>query len=306
VAIPAMLARGYDKRLAIGSVASAGTLGLLIPPSIAMIVYASLTSVSVGRLFMGGVFPGLLIAGMLCLYVLLRCWKDPRYRVREHFTGKQKKRALVRSLPALSIPVFLLGSIYGGIATPTEAASVLVFWALLFGVLYGEIDGSNIWEALRSSRAVCASLLMIFVSAHMLTLLAARVELPENIISLATKSGLPPWSIIVLINVIILFLGMIFESGALMMILTPMIVPLIETLGYDPLWFGVLFVINIEIAQISPPVGIVLYALQAALGEKIGTIMRAVIPFAVILALGLLIVGIFPSLVTWLPSKMIP
>ena len=147
---------------------------------------------------------------------------------------------------------------------------------------------------------------MIFVSAHMLTLLAAWVELPENIISIAMKSGLPSWAIIVLINLIILFLGMIFESGALMMVLTPMIIPLIVSLGYDPLWFGVLFVINIEIAQISPPVGIVLYALQAALGERISIIMQAVIPFAVILILGLLIVGLFPALVTWLPSKMIP
>ena len=304
IAIPAMISRGYDKGLAIGSVASAGTLGLLIPPSIAMIVYASLTTVSVGKLFIGGVFPGLLIAGLLSIYVLLKCWGDQRYRITKTFSRQEKIRALKRALPALFIPIFLLSSIYTGTATPTEAAGVLVVWSLVLGVLYGEINRSNFWESLRNARAVCSALLMIFVAAHILTLLSARIELPQTIISLSIRSGAPPWAIIVLINLMIMILGMIFESGALMMILTPMLFPLIVSLGYDPLWFGVLFVINIEIAQISPPVGIVIYALHAVLDEKIGTIMRAVIPFILLLALGLLIVGLFPSLVTWLPSKM--
>lgn len=305
VAIPAMVERGYDKKLAIGSVASAGTLGLLIPPSIAMIVYGALTDVSVGKLFIGGIFPGILIAALLCLYVIFKCRNDPRYRSYTSPSWQEKSQALLRAIPVLVIPIFLLGTIYTGTATPTEAASLLVIWALVLGLIFKRLSLANFWESLRDSLIASSALLMIFVGAKILNHLAAQIQLPQAIVNLTTGLGLPGWGIIALINFIIILLGMIFESGALMMILTPILYPLVVSLGYDPLWFGILFVINIEIAQISPPVGIVLYALQSVLQEKMELVMKAAIPFALLLILGLVIVGLCPPIATWLPSKMI-
>lgn len=304
IAIPAMIARGYDKKLAIGCVASAGTLGILIPPSIAFLVFAALTGVSAGKLFMGGVLPGVLITGLLCGYVVIRCWRDPKYRSSVTYPPGERLRLAGRAAPLLVVPIVLLGSIYTGVATPTEAATVLVVAALILGFAYRKINFANLWQDLRDSLVVSSALLMIFVTACVLTVLTTKLRVTETVILLTVESGLAPWALIVVINLIIMLLGMIFESGALNMVLTPILFPLVVSLGYDPIWWGVLFVINIEIAQISPPVGIVSFALQAATGEKMELVMRSVLPFCVILALGLLIVGLLPQLATWLPSQM--
>jgi C4-dicarboxylate transporter DctM subunit len=309
IAVPAMVARGYGKELAFGSVASAGTLAILIPPSIPMIVIASLTDVSVAQLFAGGILPGLLITGLLSAYVFLRCRNDPRYRSTQRSSKKEKVQALKASIPVLMIPIALVGTIYTGAATPTEAAAAFALYATILSIIYGELRLSNFWQTLRDSLLVCSALLMIFMAAGILNIIVVRIHAPQIIASWALNAQLPPWAIIVIINLALIVAGMIFESAAITVILTPILFPVVISLGYNPLWFGILFVINTEIAQISPPVGIVLYALQGAVGEKLGigmdSAMKAVLPFMVILMIGLLIVGLFEPISTWLPSILL-
>jgi tripartite ATP-independent transporter DctM subunit len=301
-----MVARGYEKRFSLGCLATAGTLAILIPPSIPMIVYASQTDTSVTALFAAGMVPGLLITALLSIFVFLRCRKDPRYRSAQDFSREEKLQALKAGLPLLVIPVGLLGSIYTGAATPTEAASAFVVYSLILGILFGEITLSNFWETLRNSALVCSSLLMILLTATVLNTIVARVHAIQMLTSWALSEVLPSWAVIVSMMIALVFGGMIFESAAMMIIMQPILAPIAVAMGYSAVWFGVLIVINAEIAQISPPVGIVLYALHTALGEKLGVrieeIMRGALPFMVVLMLGLLIVGLFPWLSLLVPS----
>jgi C4-dicarboxylate transporter DctM subunit len=309
VAVPAMVARGYDKRFSLGCLATAGTLAILIPPSIPMIVYASQTDTSVTALFAAGIVPGLIVTGLLSAYVILRCKKDPRYHSVQSFSREQKLHALKQGIPLLVIPVGLLGSIYTGTTTPTESAAAFVLYALVLGFVFGELTLSNLWETLRNSALVCSSLLMILLTATILNTIVARVHAVQMLTSWALSEVLPPWAVIVSMMIALIFGGMIFESAAMMIIMQPILAPIAVAMGYSAVWFGILIVINAEIAQISPPVGIVLYALHTALGERLGVrieeIMKGALPFMVVLMFGLLIVGLFPVLSLWLPSILL-
>jgi C4-dicarboxylate transporter DctM subunit len=306
VAVPAMVARGYDKQFSLGCLATAGTLAILIPPSIPMIVYASQTDTSVTALFAAGIIPGLIITVLLSSFVILSCSRDPRYHSAEGFTREQKLRALKKGIPLLVIPVGLLGSIYTGATTPTEAASGFVVYSLILGFVFGELTLSNFWETLRNAALVCSALLMILLTASVMNTIVVRVHAIQMLTSWALSEALPPWAVIVSMMVALIFGGMIFESAAMMIIMQPILAPIAVALGYSGVWFGVLIVINAEIAQISPPVGIVLYALYTALGEKLGVrieeIMKGALPFMMVLIFGLLIIALFPVLSLWVPS----
>jgi len=309
VAVPAMVARGYEKRFSLGCLATAGTLAILIPPSIPMIVYASQTDTSVTALFAAGIVPGFFITALLSVYVILRCRRDPRYRSAQGFTREQKLHALKQGIPLLVIPVGLLGSIYTGAATPTEAAAAFVLYALVLGFVFGELTMSNFWETLCNSALVCSALLVILLTATILNTIVARAHAIQMLASWALSEALPHWAVIVSMMVALIFGGMIFESAAMMIIMQPILAPIAVAMGYSAVWFGILIVVNAEIAQISPPVGIVLYALHTALGEKLGVrieeIMKGALPFMIVLIVGLLIVGLFPVLSLWLPSILL-
>ncbi len=309
VAIPAMIARGYERKFSIGCLASAGTLAILIPPSIPMIVYSSQTGASVAALFAAGIIPGIIVTAMLSLFVLFRVWKDPQYRSARGMTRQEKIRAFKEGLPLMIIPVGLLGAIYSGSATPTEAAAAFALYTLVLGVVLREIRLSNLWLTLRNSALVSAMLLIILLSAGVLNIIVARTHAIEVLTRFALSQSVPPWGVIVLSMILLIFGGMIFESAAMMMIIQPILAPIAAALGYDIVWLGILIVINAEIAQISPPVGIVLYALHAALGSRLGVkmeeIMWGALPFMIPLMAGLLMVGLFPKLSLWLPKLLL-
>jgi C4-dicarboxylate transporter, DctM subunit len=309
VAVPAMVARGYDKRFSLGCLATAGTLAILIPPSIPMIVYASQTDTSVTALFAAGIIPGLIVTVLLSSFVILRCSRDPKYHNAEGFTREQKLHALKKGIPLLVIPVGLLGSIYTGATTPTEAASAFVVYALILGFVFGELTLSNFWETLRNAALVCSALLMILLTASVMNTIVIRVHAIQVLTSWSLSGTMPPWAVIAAMMLALIFGGMLFESAAMMIIMQPILAPIAVALGYSSVWFGVLIVINAEIAQISPPVGIVLYALHSALGEKLGVrieeIMKGALPFMTVLIFGLLIIGLFPVLSLWLPSILL-
>ncbi len=304
VAIPAMTARNYDRKLAIGTVASAGTLGILIPPSSAMVIYALLTNTSLGELFMAGYLPGIMVAILLSLYIVLRCRRDPRYKDTTVITAREKLQSFWKALPALFGPVIVMGGIYTGIFTPTEAAAVLVLFALAAGYAYRMLTPSNIWSSLLDSVRTNGSVLVMFVTAVGLNLIIGFAKLPMMFVDWALHSGLPPLGIFLLLCAVIVLLCMFMETLPILMVTLPVMYPAMVNLGFDPIWFGIIWIVLGEIGQISPPVGVVFYALQATTGDDMGLVMRSVIPFCIVLVVALAIIIIFPAIVTWLPSTM--
>jgi C4-dicarboxylate transporter DctM subunit len=306
IAIPPMLALGYDKRLAYGSVAGGGTLGILIPPSGAFIMYGYLTGESVGRLFIAGIVPGIMISLFFIVYVVIRCRKDMRYQAdaATKIPWKERFSALKGALLILFAPILILGTIYLGIATPTEAAAVTVVYALIVNTITGKLDRRNLFRALRDSSKNASMVLMILAGATIFGGVLTILQIPQGFVYFAVNAPIPVWGIIVLINLLLFVLGMFMECIAITVITIPIIFPAIVALKLDPIWFGVLFVINMEIALVSPPVGMNLYVIKGTTGEKLEEVMRGAFPFLLILLLGLLIVGLYQPLSTWLPSTM--
>lgn len=296
VALPEMVRRGYNKRHVLGLLAAGGTLGILIPPSIPMIIYGSVTGESVGKLFVAGIIPGtiLTIAFMIFSAYQTRHIKD------KPATWGERMEASRKAIWGLLLPIVIIGGIYSGIFTPTEAAAVGVVFSFLIAIfVYKNINMTTLKEILISTVKTNAMILFIIIGAMLLGYILTILQIPQEIVNFATSQDINPWIIFILINIVLLILGMFLETVSILVITLPILYPIIMALGFDPIWFAIIMVINMELALISPPVGLNLFVLKGLNKENtINEIVKGVIPYAVIMLVFMVILSIFPEIAT--------
>jgi len=311
IALPAMLKRNYDKRIAVGCIAAGGVLGILIPPSVIMILYAMISRESVGGMFFGGIFPGLLLSGLFIIYIAIRSALQPHLgpAVPPEERGNLKQKLI--SLKAVVLPILLvvlvLGSIYSGAATPTEAAGVGAIGAFICAIIYRRLNWRVLVDITRGTFKVTGMVMWIVAAAAAFTGLYISLGAQALIIEAVTGLQVNPWTILIGIQVILFLFGMFMDDFAIVMLCAPIFVPIVRALGFDTLWFGILFIVNMQMAFLTPPFGYNLFYLRgvAPKGVTMGDIYRSIIPFVGLQALGLALVMIFPKIATWLPSLMI-
>ena len=297
----------YDPRLSTGAVAAGGTLGILIPPSTGFVIYAILTEQSIGRLFLAGILPGLLLLGLFLLTITLLCWWRPALGPAGPVTSpREKLRALGGAAPIVGVIVLTIGGIYGGFFSPVEAAGVGAGLVILYGALTRRLGPVALWQATRASIVTTATVMLILIAAHMINPFLALSHIPQAVGEGLSALALPPLGTLALILAIYLVLGCFLEGFAMLVLTLPIFFPVVTALGIDPIWFGVLVVLTLEMGLISPPVGINVFIVKSvAPGVDLGTIFRGVAPFwvAMLATLGLLVA--FPQISLILPDTMI-
>ena len=311
IALPAMLNRGYDKTIAMGCISGGGALGILIPPSVPMILYATLTGVSIGGLFAGGILPGLLLAALFIIYIGVRCYFQPTLGpplpVEERVSWREKFISLRAVLLPIMIIIMVLGSIYAGVCTATEASALGCVGAIISAVVYRKLNWTLIKEACFRTAALTALIIWILIGAYGFT--AVYTGTGAHVLMERIMMSIPGgrWAILITMQIIFFILGCILDPVGIIMICTPVFVPVITALGFDPLWFGVLFIMNMEMGYLTPPFGFNLFYMKAIVpsGITMGDIYRSIVPFVILQGIGLLIVVIFPEIALWLPKLMV-
>jgi len=307
VALPEMRKRSYDPRLATGCVAAGGTLGILIPPSTGFIVYALLTEESIGRLFLAGVIPGLLLTALFVATVWLVTWfrpamgpSVPKATLAERIQGLRQVGAL------LVIVIVVLGGIYVGVFTPTEAAAVGALLTLLLGICRRRLTPANFFEALLQTTRTTAFVFLILIGAHLFSPFLAVSQIPSTISEVIGHLEVPREAILALLMVLYIVLGTFLEGFAMMVLTLPIVFPVITSLGYDPVWFGVVMVIVLEMGLISPPVGVNVFVVKGfAEDVPMRDIFAGILPFWGAMLACLLLLVLFPQLALFLPDTMI-
>ncbi|OKL42317.1 TRAP transporter large permease [Pseudovibrio exalbescens] len=306
VAYPEMTGRGYNKHMVVGSLAGGGTLGLLIPPSLSFLIFGALTETSIGQLFVAGILPGLLVALMFMGYILLRCLHDPSLYPREALTQSPLQIILgaFRIWPILLLIFAIMGSITFGWATPTEAAAVGVGAAVVIAFVWGDFSFGKLWEAFYRAVQLYAAIGLVLIGATILAQSVALLGIPQDILELATSSGLNRYGILILVVLVYLLLGCIFDGLSLMIMTLPIVFPLLTGLGFHPIWLGVMITIMIEIGQITPPVGLNLSVLSSLTKNEVplGSAALSAIPYWLIFLMALVILTLFPQIVLVLPA----
>lgn len=298
--------RGYNSNLSLGSLAGAGSLGLLIPPSVLMIVYGILAEQSVSRLFAAGVLPGLMIAAMYSIYIMIVVKLRPDYVPVQKTVYKPADygRALLDLLPLGILMFAVMGSIYSGVATPSEAAAVGVITAIGIVIVTKQFSmklmARTLMSALRTSTMVCS----ILITAAVLSSAMGYMHIPSQVAQSIAALNLSPWGLLLVLSVFYLVLGFFLDGNSIVVMSLPIALPLIVNAGFDPIWFGVYLVIMVEMAMVTPPVGFNLFVLQSISGRNIGAIAWAAFPFFLILLLGVLLLALFPSIALFLPNML--
>lgn len=306
VAIPQMLRFGYSPRAAYGLVAAGGTLGILIPPSGPMVLYGVTTDTSIGGLFMAGIIPGLLMAGVFIAWSMGTAAFAHRHLAREpRATLREALVALRGSIWAISLPVFVLGGMYAGVFTATEAAAAGAWLAIAVGVfVYRTIRLREIWDSALDACRVSAMLFMILAGAAVFGHVMTKMRIPQQIVEAVVATDIGVTGFLIVMMALIFVLGMFLESISIILITTPVILPAMHHLGINPIWYGVLLVINLELAQITPPVGMNLFTIKAITGSPMGPIVRGAAPYVLLMIAVMALVMIWPQIALWLPSTM--
>ena len=306
VAYPAMKKLGYSDALSTGAIASGGTLGILIPPSTLMVIYGVMTETSIGKLFAAGVLPGILATFLLCMAVLWITWRDPNAGPRgERSTWAQRFTAVKGIWTVAGLFIVVMGGIYGGVFTATEGAGIGAFGALCFAVARRAITWRTLFDALAESGRTTAMLFTILIGALMFAEFVNYTSMPGDLKHLVTSLNLSPIMVVAAICVIYVLLGTAMEELSMILLTVPVFFPLVTHLGFDPIWFGVLIVVVVEIGLISPPVGMNLFVLNSLLPEvPTKTIFRGVLPFMLADVVRLAILIAFPVISLYLPSLM--
>ena len=301
-----LLRRGYDRRLVIGSLAGAGTLGFLIPPSVIMIIYGVLAQESILKLFIAGIVPGLLLAGSYSLYLGMRAILDPSLmgEAPPPTTWGEKLSALAGLGPVLALILGVIGSMYGGLASPTEAAAVGVAGALIIGVAQRTLSGSTLLNAMMQAAQTSAMIGLIIIGAVFLSVVLGYLGVPRYVAAQINALELSPFALIIVLLAFYVLLGCLMEGMSAIVLTLSITLPLVIEAGYDKIWFGVFLVLVVEMAQITPPVGFNLIVIQRLTGDRIGQVARAALPFLAIMVSMALLLAIFPSIATWLPSTV--
>lgn len=303
MAIPEMLKRGYDRKLVVGSVAAGGTLGILIPPSIPMILYGTITDESVGKLFMSGVVPGALLTVLFICYIVFASWDKPREPRSSH---AEKMKSLRENIWGLFLPVIIIGGIYTGIFTPTEAAAVGTVYALAITFfVYRSVTIQDMPAILRATIKTSCMIFSIMIGAMLFGYILTILQVPQALMRLVTEGDLNRWIVMLGINIMLLILGCVLETVSIILIILPMLYPIIKALGFDPIWFNVVLLINMELALITPPVGMNLFVIKGISEDSsIQDIIAGATPFAAIMVFEILLLCFVPEIATWLPSVL--
>lgn len=304
IMIPAMIKAGYDKEYAVGVMANAGTLGILIPPSIPLIVYGFVTNQSVGKLFIAGIGPGI----MLTLFLVLSCYVIARMRGYERqapFTWGARARATIHAIPSLTLPIIIIGGIYGGIFTPTEAAVVACVVGLFIGFfVHREMGLRDLPKVLSDSAKTTAMLMLIISMAMLFGYILTTEQIPQQLSNTVLAMSTEPWMILVAINLILLAAGAFLEPTSIILVLGPLFYAVAIPLGIDPIHLGIIIVMNMEVGMITPPVGLNLYVASGISGMKLGQVARASLPWSLLLILALLLVTYISQISLFLPNLL--
>ncbi|MBW2517684.1 MAG: TRAP transporter large permease subunit [Deltaproteobacteria bacterium] len=297
---------GYDRRLAMGSLAGAGTLGFLIPPSLIMIVYAILAEVSIGKMFMAGILPGLLLSGIYSTYIIYRGIRNPAIapRTQESYSWKERLVGLKDLAPTLILILMVLGSIYGGVATPTEAAALGVLGATVFAFLNRQMNFKILFECLVGAVKTNAMIMMIVVGAGFLSRVMGFLGIPAAITRTITELGLSPYMLMILLGVFYVILGCLLDGFSIVVMTLPIALPMVTAAGFDPIWFGIYLILMVEVSQITPPVGFNLFVIQGLTDEPIVKVAKYALPFFFLMLLTTAILTIFPNIALFLPNLM--
>ena len=301
-AIPMLIARGYTKELAYGSVAG-GALGVLIPPSAGMIVYGFLTNSSVGVLFAASFIPAFVVIAFFCTYAILYCAITGKYE-KLTVTWKDRAISLKRAALGLSAPAVMLGGIYSGIFTPTEAAGILVVYSLLVGLIYKELTWRKLYEIVKESAVYGSVIMMVMVGAMLFADVIAHLRIPRIIAEWIVTSGISPMGAKLGIAALFVVLGMFLDGLSITVLTIPVLFPLMVSLDLDVIVFGVILMMFVEMALLTPPVGMNLFMIKTITGDALGPIIKGNFPFAIMLLMGAILLLIFPEIALWLPRLL--
>ncbi|MDI6727180.1 MAG: TRAP transporter large permease [Smithellaceae bacterium] len=322
--IPEMRKRGYPDSLATGCIVAGGTLGILIPPSVTMIIYGIATQTSIGKLFLAGVVPGILITIMMCIWVVLYSQWAKRKRVRQGgnptstgaigteffdsvtYSWKERFSALSRVAPFIFLIIVIMSALYGGWATPSEAAGVGSVTALFLVMAIYKLRSPDYVKIMRMTIKESTMILVIIAASFLFGAVLTKLYITQSIINAIVDAGLSKWTLMIMINFFLLILGCFMPPVAIILILAPILYPVLIKYGFDPIWFGVIMTINMEVGLITPPVGLNLYVVQGIAPDvPLTRVLAGSTPFVIILLLGMVICSIWPELTLWLPNKMI-
>jgi len=307
MSLPELKARGYDERMAIGTLAGSGTFGFLIPPSIILIVYGAATEQSIARLFLAGVLPGLMLAALFGGYIAL--WatlnRDRMPAAEPRVDRREAVRAAARLLPVVGLIVAVIGSIYSGIASPTEAAVIGVAGALTLARATGALSLPGLFDSLRAATVTTCMIAFILTGAAFLTVAMGYTGIPRELAAAIGKLGLSPYALLAMLTLFFIVMGMFLDGISIVVLTVSIILPMVMAAGIDPIWFGVFLVLVVEMSQITPPVGFNLFVIQTITGRDIFTIARDAVPFFAILVLAVAILSLFPGIALWLPGTML-
>ena len=305
--LPELKARGYSEKMAIGTLAGSGTLGLLIPPSIILIVYGVAAEVSIGRLFIAGALPGLLLMSLFMGYTIIWAKLNPDSlpkRDAQKIPLREKLKSLKQLMPIVGLIGFVLGSIYGGLTTPTEAAALGVVGSLFLAAVTGSLDLESFKSSLLGAVKSSCMIGLILVGAHFLTVSMGFLGIPRALAENISQMGLSPFELLVYLTALFVILGCFLDGISVVVLTTAIVLPMVQQAGIDLLWFGIYIVLVVEMSQITPPVGFNLFVIQALTGKDILYVARAAFPFFLLILVAILLISQFPEIVTYLPTSM--
>lgn len=305
--LPELKSRGYSERMAIGSLAGSGTLGLLIPPSIILIVYGVAAEVSIGRLFIAGALPGLLLITLFMGYIIIWAKMNPDAlpaKDEQRISAAEKLVALRRLLPITGLILFVLGSIYGGLTTPTEAAALGVVGALVLALFSGALNRQSFRDSLLGAVKSSCMIGLILAGAHFLTLAMGFLGIPKSLAFWISQMSLAPMELLLYLTVLFVILGCFLDGISVVVLTTAVVLPMVQQAGIDLLWFGIYIVLVVEMSQITPPVGFNLFVIQSLTGKNILYVARAALPFFLLILFAIVLITWLPDIVTYLPTHM--
>ncbi|MEM9764353.1 MAG: TRAP transporter large permease, partial [Pseudomonadota bacterium] len=304
--IPEMQKRGFPDGVATGSIAAGGTLGILIPPSVTMIVYGIATETSIGRLFLAGVLPGLLLIGLFMVWSIYATWRtgESTALVAKTYTWREKVEILPRVLPFLAIIAGVLYTLYGGVATPSETAAVGALLCLMAAIVIYRIRSlATLWSVLRDSTKESVMIMFIIGAAGVFSYMLSTLQVTQEIATSIGALDVNPWVLMLAINVFLLVAGFFLPPVAVILMTAPILLPIITAAGFDPIWFAVILTINMEIGLISPPVGLNLYVINGIAPKiPLKTILAGSLPYVGCMVVAIILLCIFPSIATFLPD----
>ena len=306
ITVPELQKRGYDHDLSIGSLAGAGTLGFMIPPSMMMLVYGIIGDVSIGKLFIAGFIPGFMIAFLFSAYILIRCLITPSLAPRgeDHYSWKERFLALPAIAPVVILVLFVLGSIYMGWSTPTEAGAIGVLGAFFFAALTRSLTWEVFKVSLLGTVKTSCMIMLIVMGASYLSNVIGYLGITRALTDYVTTLGLSPYALIIILSILYLILGCLVDGFSMIVMTAPVVIPLIQAAKFDPIWFGIYLVLMIELAQVTPPVGFNLFVISGLNNDSLGKIAKAAFPFFLLMLLATCLITVFPEIVLYLPNKM--